>query len=418
LAVDPTVSPRHDLRAADPELARVMFSDALVEVPVPRAGATVVPLEQSSRLARIAARSRSGRGPDGALLPKSRAVQLRDALFEAVAVHVAGDDQLVVYGEENRDWDGAFGVYRGLTELLPYHRLFNAPISEAAIIGTAVGYAMAGGRALVEIMYADFLGRCGDELFNQLAKWQAMSGGCLRMPVTVRVSVGRKYGAQHSQDWSSLVAHVPGLKVAYPATPYDAKGLLATALSGSDPVILFESQHLYDRTEIVHPQVPAEYYRVPFGVPHVAREGRDLTIVAAGPALYEALAAADTLAAEHGFDAAVIDPRTIVPLDPAPIAASVRRTGRLLCVSDAATRGSWLHTLATHVTEEAFAAMRAPAVVLGTPNWITPPAELEEEFFPSAASILDAVHTRLAPLQGYRPTGPARDRTRLMATGR
>jgi 2-oxoisovalerate dehydrogenase E1 component len=271
---------------------------------------------------------------------------------------------------------------------------------------------------LVEIMYADFLGRAGDELFNQLAKWQAMSGGCLQMPVTVRVSVGRTYGAQHSQDWSSLVAHIPGLKVAYPATPYDAKGLLASALSGSDPVIFFESQQLYDRTEIVHPEVPAEYYRVPFGVPHMVRDGSDLTIVAVGPALYQALAAADVLASDYGLEAAVLDPRTLVPLDPELIVGSVRRTGRLLCVSDAATRGNWLHTLATHVTEEAFGVLRAPAVVLGSPNWITPPAELTAEFFPGVGSILDAVHTRLTPLRGYRPVGPVRDRNHQMATGR
>jgi 2-oxoisovalerate dehydrogenase E1 component len=343
---------------------------------------------------------------------------MRDALFEAVAAHAVGDERLVIYGEENRDWDGAFGVYRGLTELLPYHRLFNAPISEAAIVGTAVGYAMSGGRALVELMYADFMGRAGDELFNQLAKWQAMSGGTIELPVVVRVSVGRRYGAQHSQDWSSLVHHVPGLKVAYPATPFDAKGLLATALSGSDPVVFLESQQLYEQTEVVHPQVPREYYRVPFGQPHRAREGSDLTIVAVGPALYRALAAADRLLAQYGVSAAVFDPRTIVPLDASSIVDSVLDTGRLLCVADAVERGSWLHTLAGHVTEQAFARLRAAPVVLGTPNWITPPAELEDVFFPGADTILDAVHTRLLPLTGHRPTRPPVDRGRLMALGR
>ena len=120
-------------------------------------------------------------------------------------------------------------MYRGLTELLPYRRLFNSPLSEAAIVGTAVGYAMEGGRALVELMYADFIGRAGDEIFNQLAKWTAMSGGTLRLPVVLRVSIGSSYGAQHSQDWTGLVTHIPGLKVVYPATPYDAKGLMTAA---------------------------------------------------------------------------------------------------------------------------------------------------------------------------------------------
>ena len=158
----------------------------------------------------------------------------------------------MAYGEENRDWGGAFAVYQGLTEALPYHRLFNSPISEAAIAGTAVGYALEGGRPLIELMYCDFLGRAGDEVFNQLSKWQSMSGGLLKMPVVMRVSVGSKYGAQHSQDWTSLCAHIPGLQVVFPATPYDAKGLMQSALTGTDPVIFFESQRVYDQPELFH----------------------------------------------------------------------------------------------------------------------------------------------------------------------
>jgi len=404
LAVDPADSPRPDLVADPGAIGRLMFSDRPRDLPTQTH--TLLPLEQSSRLKRIAGRARSGRGADGELLPKSKAVQLRDALFEAIVAHAAADERLVIYGEENRDWDGAFGVYRGLTELLPYSRLFNAPISEAAIVGTAVGYALSGGRALVELMYADFLGRAGDEVFNQLAKWQAMSGGTVEMPVVVRVSVGSKYGAQHSQDWSSLVHHIPGLKVVYPATPYDAKGLLASALAGSDPVVFFESQLLYDQTEVVHESVPEGYYRVPIGVPNVVRTGEHLTIVAVGPALYRALEAAQRLATEHGIECTVIDPRSIVPLDVGPIVESVRRTGRLLCVADAAEQGSWLHTVASTVGEAAFRHLSAPPVVLGTPAWITPPAELEEHFFPGVEAILRAVDTRLLPLAG--PTAAAR----------
>ena len=151
-----------------------------------------------------------------------RTFQLRDRIFEAIF-----DKFMLIHphhhGEDVRDWGGAFAVYRGLTEALPYHRLFNAPISEAAIVSSGVGYAMAGGRVIVELMYCDFLGRAGDEVFNQLAKWQAMSAGELKMPLVLRVSVGSKYGAQHSQDWTTLPAHIQGLKVVFPATPYDAK---------------------------------------------------------------------------------------------------------------------------------------------------------------------------------------------------
>ena len=201
---------------------------------------------------------------------------------------------MIAFGEENRDWGGAFGAYRGLTEAIPYHRLFNTPISEAAIVGTAVGYALAGGRAVPELMYCDFMGRAGDEIFNQMAKWQAMSANVLRMPLVLRVSVGMKYGAQHSQDWSSIVAQIPGLKVYFPATAYDAKGMLNLALRGTDPVVFFESQRLYSQPETLFAGgVPVEYYEVEEGEPYLHRPGGDITIVTIGATLYRALEAAD-----------------------------------------------------------------------------------------------------------------------------
>ena len=285
----------------------------------------------------IAARARGAASGEGG------AVQLRDALYEAIAERAAADDRLVIYGEENRDWGGAFGVYRGLTELLPYRRLFNAPISEAAIVGTAVGYAVEGGRALVELMYADFMGRAGDEVFNQLAKWTAMSGGVLRVPVVLRVSVGSSYGAQHSQDWTALVTHIPGLKVVYPATPYDAKGLMTAALAQDDPVVFFESQKLYSVVEYLRPEgVPPGHLVVPIGEPRIVREGADLTLLTIGPTLYRALEAAARLAEQYGVEAEVIDARSLVPLELDQIVESVRKTGRLLLASDATQRGSYL----------------------------------------------------------------------------
>ena len=310
------------------------------------------PLEANSRVQAIAKKSRAGIDPaTGEKLSEAKAVSFRDALFEAIVHHAYHDERLVVYGEENRDWDGAFAVYRGLTESLPYHRLFNTPISEGAIVGTAVGYAIEGGRALVELMYCDFMGRAGDEVFNQLAKWQAMSAGVLQMPVVLRVSVGSKYGAQHSQDWSAMVAHVPGLKVVFPATPYDAKGLMASALSGSDPVVFFESQRLYGITEWFQKEVPAGYYTIPIGLPEVKRPGTDLTILSIGSTLYRAVEAADRLRAEFGVSAEIIDARSLVPFDYGPVIESVRKTGRILVTSDACERGSFPQALAATIQE-------------------------------------------------------------------
>jgi 2-oxoisovalerate dehydrogenase E1 component len=317
----------------------------------------------------------------------------------------------VTYGEENRDWDGAFGVYRGLTELMPYHRLFNAPISEAAIVGSAVGYAIEGGRALVELMYADFIGRAGDEIFNQLAKWRAMSGGLLELPVVLRVSVGARYGAQHSQDWTALPAHVPGLKVVYPATPYDAKGLMAEALSSNDPVVFFESQRSYDDVERYRAEVPAEYYRIPLGQPHVVRPGSDLTLLSIGPTLHRCVAVADQLAEAEGWQVEVIDARSLVPFDPTLVLESVARTGRLAIVTDACTRGSVAGSLAQELQVLAFDDLDAPVVVVGAQNWVSPPLELEDAFFPSAAAIVDAVTGLVLP----GSTTPASAHARLRA---
>ena len=254
-------------------------------------------LADNSRVRQIQAKVRTAVA-DGVPVPKMKAFNIRDAIFEALLHRFAIDPTMIAFGEENRDWGGAFAVYRGLTEALPYHRLFNAPISEAGIVGAAVGYGMEGGRVVAELMYSDFIGRAGDEIFNQLAKWQAMSAGELSMPVVLRISVGDKYGAQHSQDFSSLLAHIPGLKVVFPVTPYDAKGLMNAALAGTDPVVFFESQRLYDIGErFAAGGVPDGYYEIELGLPSVKRAGTDLTIVTVGPALYTAIDAADELQA-------------------------------------------------------------------------------------------------------------------------
>jgi 2-oxoisovalerate dehydrogenase E1 component len=315
------------------------------------------------------------------------------------------DPTLVAYGEENRDWGGAFAVYRGLTEAMPYHRLFNSPIAEGAIVGTAIGYGMAGGRVIAEIMYCDFIGRCGDELFNQLPKWQAMSGNLIKMPVVIRVSVGSKYGAQHSQDWSSLIAHVPGIKVVFPTTPYDAKGLMNSALQGTDPVVYFESQRIYDVGEQFHEEgVPEGYYEIPIGEPDIKRKGTDLTILTIGSTLYMALKAADKLQNEYGISAEIIDARSLVPFNYDLVIESVKKTGRIVLASDACARGSYLRDVASNIAEMGFDYLDAPPVVVGSRNWITPAYEMEEYFFPQVEWILDAVHERIVPLKNHKVT--------------
>jgi len=400
LASDLEVSPR----MAGSDIESYMFSNEKVDKFEDREPDVSLPIEKNPRVKSLKKKARYAYDENGKALSQARILTLRDALFEAMLHRFYEDPTMVAYGEENRDWGGAFAVYRGLTESLPYHRLFNAPISEGAIVGSGVGYALSGGRAVVELMYCDFLGRAGDEVFNQASKWQSMSAGVLKMPLVVRVSVGNKYGAQHSQDWTALTAHIPGLKVMFPATPYDAKGMLNLALRGTDPVVFFESQRLYGiGEEFEKDGVPEDYYEVPEGEPVVRRKGSDITICTIGATLYVALEAADELE-KMGVSAEVIDLRFINPLNLDPVVESVKKTGKILLSSDACERGSFLHSVASNVQQLAFDYLDGPAVVVGSRNWITPAAEMEEYFFPQKEWILDAIHERILPLPDHQVT--------------
>jgi 2-oxoisovalerate dehydrogenase E1 component len=224
------------------------------------------------------------------------------------------------------------------------------------------------------------------------------------MPVVIRVSVGSKYGAQHSQDWSSIVAHIPGIKVVFPATPYDAKGLMNSALQGTDPVVYFESQRIYDIGEQFHEGgVPQNYYEIPFGEPDIKRKGNDITILTIGSTLYMAIQAAQQLEEQFGLSAEIIDARSLVPFKYSLVLESVKKTGRILLASDACSRGSYLRDMASNISELAFDDLDAPPVVVGSRNWITPAYEMEQYFYPQPWWILDAIHERIIPLRGYTP---------------
>jgi 2-oxoisovalerate dehydrogenase E1 component len=232
-----------------------------------------------------------------------------------------------------------------------------------------------------------------------------MSAGVLKMPVVLRVSVGSKYGAQHSQDWTSLIAHIPGLKCVFPVTPYDAKGLMNTALNGSDPVVFFESQRVYDIGEqFVKDGVPEGYYEIPLGQPDIKLPGSDITILTVGATLYPALEAAKQLKDIYDLSAEVIDARSIVPFDFEKVIESVKKTGKIILASDACERGSHIKDFAQTITELAFDYLDAPPVTVGSRNWITPAYELEDDFFPQPDWIIDAIHQKIMPLKDHVPT--------------
>ncbi len=404
LAIDDEISPILGFEKDEQYLDDYMYSRDKMETTkgIPRMSLT--PREENKRVKRIGRRSRKGFDDEGNLLSPMKSVQIRDAIFEAVLDRFEKEPSLIAYSEETRDWGGAYGVYQGLTEALPYNRFFNSPIAEAAIVGTATGYAMAGGQALVELMYFDFLFRAGDELSSQLSKWRAMSGGEMKLPVVIRTNIGNSYGVQHSQDYTSVMASITGINVVLPATPYDAKGLMNTALSSNDPTFFIESQKLYDMNErFVEEGVPEGYYEIEFGKGAKRTEGKDITIVTLGCALYQGMEAYNQLK-EYGIEAEVIDMRSAVPFDYDIIIESVKKTGRAVYINDGFERSNFMKNVSQIVVEQVFDSFKAAPVVLGARNWVVPGAGFDKWIYPQAEDILSAIHHKIMEIPEYTPT--------------
>ena len=289
--------------------------------------------------------------------PATRVLTLSQAVNEALAEELRRDPTVFVIGEDVAEAGTPFKVLSGLVEEFGAERIMDSPISEAGISGLALGAAMTGMRPVVDIMFGDFMTLVMDQLANQAAKIHYMSGGRLSAPLTIRTTLGatRRSGAQHSQSLHALVAHIPGLKVVLPATPYDAKGLFKSAIREDNPVVVFEDKMMF----AVKGPVPEEEYILPLGVADVKREGEDVTIVATSSMVYVALEAAEQLASD-GISAEVVDPRTIVPLDRETLVASARKTGRAIVVDEGHRSYGVGAELAALIAEEAFYHLDAP----------------------------------------------------------
>ena len=318
-------------------------------------------------------------------------IMYRHAVCEALAEEMQRDRRVIVYGEDVADYGGAFQVTVGLLESFGRDRVFNAPISEAAVVGVAAGASMCGLRPAAEIMYIDFMPLAMDQVANQAAKTRFMFGGKANLPMVVRTTIGggRGYAGQHSQSLEAMLTQVPGLKVVAPSTPYDAKGLLKSAIRDDNPIIFIEHQLLYTEKGVV----PEEEYTLPIGKAAVRREGKDLTIVAYLKMAQVALEAAELLAAE-GISAEVVDPRTLIPLDAEIIGNSVSKTGRLLIVCQAPKTGCFGEHVAYRAQEIAFDRLKCPTQIVAAYD-IPPPMahSLESENFPSAEKVARAARS-------------------------
>jgi pyruvate dehydrogenase E1 component beta subunit len=292
----------------------------------------------------------------------TRELTFAQAVNEALAEELRRDPTVFLIGEDVAEAGHPFKVLKGLVEEFGPDRVLDSPISEAGITGLALGAAMTGLRPVVDIMFGDFMTLVMDQVVNQAAKIHYMSGGRLSAPLTIRTTLGatRRSGAQHSQSLHAWVAHIPGLKVAMPATPYDAKGLLKTAIRDENPTIVFEDKMNYATTG----PVPVDDFLVPFGVADVKREGEDVTLIATSSMVHVALEAAADLAG-RGVEAEVVDPRTLVPLDREALVASARKTGRVVVIDEGHRSYGVSAELAALVAEEAFWHLDAPVRRLG-----------------------------------------------------
>ena len=312
---------------------------------------------------------------------------MRDALREALHEEMERDDSIIVLGEDVIAHGGPYAVTRGIDEKFP-GRIRQTPISEAGIVGTALGAALCGMRPVAEVMYVDFATCAMDEVVNQMAKVRYMFGGQTDVPVVLRLPSGsaRLLAAQHSQCLEAWFLHVPGLQVVVPSTAYDAKGLLKTALRGKDPVLFMEYKRLYTNES----EVPDEDYAIPFGQADVKREGRDVTIVATGPMVPKALEAAELLAPE-GIEAEVVDTRTLVPFDKATVFASVEKTNRVIVTDEEVKRGGTSAEIASLIAEECFDALDAPVKRLAAAEVPMPfSPELEKLVVPKTEHLVAA----------------------------
>jgi len=319
-------------------------------------------------------------------MASDRLITFSDAIREALDEEIARDERVYIMGEDVGVWGNLFGCSRGLLDKYGKDRVKDTPISEAAIAGCGVGSAAAGLRPVVEIMYIDFISIAMDQIVNHAARWHQLSGGKVTVPVTIRTQqgVGFRNSSQHSQTLESWFVNVPGLIVVTPATPYDVKGLLKSAIRNENPVIFIEHKAVYRNKG----HVPAEEYLIPLAEADVKRSGRDLTIVANSWMVLHALAAAEQLA-EEGIDCEVVDPRTLYPLDTETIVASVRKTGRCLVVNEAPAEAGFSAEVAAVVGERCFGDLKAPVRRLtGRRTGIPYDKELERMVVPGVQEVL------------------------------
>jgi pyruvate/2-oxoglutarate/acetoin dehydrogenase E1 component len=324
-----------------------------------------------------------------------REITYLEAIREAMQQSMRLDPDVYLIGEDVAEYGGAFGASVGMLEEFGKDRIRNSPISEDALVGVATGSAVTGMRPIVEIMFSDFITIAMDEIANQAAKMRYMFGGKAAVPMVIRMAGGGGTGAaaQHSQSLEALVAHIPGLKVVMPSCPYDAKGLLVSAIRDNNPVIFIEHKLLYKNKKYIE-HVPEELYEIPLGKGEIKRTGNDITLVATSLMVKKCLEVAGIALQERNIDCEVIDPRTLRPLDLDIILNSVKKTGRLICVEEACGFGGYMGEVAAQVVQKGFDFLDAPILRISGKNCPVPYSPvLENEMIPNHERIKQGVYS-------------------------
>jgi pyruvate/2-oxoglutarate/acetoin dehydrogenase E1 component len=314
----------------------------------------------------------------------------REAVRDTLATAMRQDSDVFLMGEDIAEMGGSMGVTHGLVDEFGPERVRNTPISEMAIVGTGIGAAMQGMRPVVEIMYEDFLTLSTEQIVNQAAKHRYMSGGQLKVPLTIRTQGGAGWspGAQHAQQLEAWFVHIPGLKVVFPSTPTDVRGMLWSAIYDDNPVIVFEHRMLYPVKE----EVPEKLEPIPFGEARVVREGEDVTVIATGPMVHRSVEAAEE-AERNGVSVEVIDPRSLQPLDEETLVASVKKTNRCVVTHEAVTRMGFGAEVASVIQYQAFDWLDAPIERVGAKFAPLAFAPVMEQFLvPGSEDVLEGIY--------------------------
>jgi pyruvate dehydrogenase E1 component beta subunit len=332
-------------------------------------------------------------------MAEERVISMYQAIAEAIGQEMERDERVFVLGEDVGVYGGIFGATTELRNQFGDERVLDTPISEMGFVGAAVGAALEGMRPIAEVMFIDFIGACFDQVLNHFSKIHYMSGGQLQVPMVIMTAIGGGYNdaAQHSQCLYSLFGHIPGIKVVVPSTPRDAKGLMTESIRDDNPVMYFFHKGLMGLPwmsiiDATWAPVPEEAYTIPFGVADVKREGTDVTLVTLSMMVHRSLEAAEKLAGE-GISVEVIDLRTLKPLDMETITASVRKTGRVVGLTEAYRTGSFISELAMRIQEEAFDWLDAPVIRVAAADVPVPMSEtLEDAAIPNVEAIVAGIH--------------------------